>query len=145
MDSRSCSTKSARWLVSRDNPIHPRNSFICPPKLIFVAGILILAIRSGTPASLISKTFGPEKLNIPKAPALGLLLERPIFETYNKRISTIDEGREPVKFDDYEVNMGSFFCASLCQCRDPGKFKTQSSSRISIGRNQCIQKQIHLL
>ncbi|KAI8575309.1 hypothetical protein K450DRAFT_262338 [Umbelopsis ramanniana AG] len=73
-----------------------------------MVGILILAIRSGTPAALISKTFGPEKLNIPKAPALGLLLERPIFETYNKRISTIDEGREPVKFDDYEEEINAF-------------------------------------
>lgn len=89
--------------------------------MIFVAGILILAIRSGTPASLISKTFGPEKLNIPKAPALGLLLERPIFETYNKRISTIDEGREPVKFDDYEVNMGSSFLRFFVLMQRPGQ------------------------
>jgi tRNA pseudouridine38-40 synthase len=72
--------------------------------LITPAGILILAVRSGTPASLINKTFGPENLNIPKAPALGLLLERPIFDTYNKRVATLDEGRQPVKFDVYEVN-----------------------------------------
>jgi tRNA pseudouridine38-40 synthase len=60
-------------------------------------------IRSSTPASLVSKTFGPETLNIPKAPALGLLLERPIFNVYNARVTSMDEPRPPVSFDQFEV------------------------------------------
>lgn len=32
------------------------------------------------------ETFGPTRLNIPKAPALGLLLEQPQFESYNRKI-----------------------------------------------------------
>jgi tRNA pseudouridine38-40 synthase len=65
--------------------------------------MLILMVRSATPTSLISKTFGPDKLNIPKAPALGLLLERPIFTQYNTRIAALEQSREPVDFDKYEV------------------------------------------
>lgn len=36
----------------------------------------ILACRTGTPARLIPETFGPRKINVPMAPALGLLLEQ---------------------------------------------------------------------
>lgn len=63
----------------------------------------VLAARTKTPASLIPKTFGrrgrfatvqphfvqadlfqgPEQIHVPKAPALGLLLEQPRFKTYN--------------------------------------------------------------
>lgn len=32
------------------------------------------------------ETFGPAKLNIPKAPALGLLLEQPHFDSYNRKV-----------------------------------------------------------
>ncbi|CAE6431986.1 unnamed protein product [Rhizoctonia solani] len=49
--------------------------------------LLILASRTGTPAaSLIPQTFNPPKLLIPKAPALGLLLQEPRFGTYNKHV-----------------------------------------------------------
>jgi tRNA pseudouridine38-40 synthase len=49
-------------------------------------GLLILVIRSRTPTSLIPELFGPAKIHVPKSPSLGLLLEKPIFETYNARI-----------------------------------------------------------
>ncbi|KAJ2959929.1 hypothetical protein NQZ79_g4658 [Umbelopsis isabellina] len=73
-----------------------------------MVGMLILMVRSATPTSLISKTFGPEKLNIPKAPALGLLLERPIFTQYNTRIAALEQSREPVDFDKYEHEIQDF-------------------------------------
>ncbi|KAI8341958.1 pseudouridine synthase [Chlamydoabsidia padenii] len=47
----------------------------------------VLVVRSGTPLSLIEESFGPRKINIPKAPALGLLLERPVFDSYNNRLN----------------------------------------------------------
>ena len=49
-------------------------------------GLLILVVRTRTPASLIPETYGPSKVHIPKAPALGLLLEQPQFESYNRRV-----------------------------------------------------------
>jgi tRNA pseudouridine38-40 synthase len=49
-------------------------------------GMLILVTRSRTPASLIPEAFGPSKIHVPKSPSLGLLLEKPIFETYNGRV-----------------------------------------------------------
>jgi tRNA pseudouridine38-40 synthase len=51
-----------------------------------MVGLLIMMVRTRTPPSLIPECFGPTRLNIPKAPALGLLLEQPIFENYNKKV-----------------------------------------------------------
>jgi tRNA pseudouridine38-40 synthase len=50
------------------------------------------------------KTFDSAKINIPKAPALGLLLDRPIFELYNNRMQSI-ERRKIIDFDQYKVNI----------------------------------------
>ncbi|KAK4049000.1 tRNA pseudouridine synthase 1 [Microbotryomycetes sp. JL201] len=49
-------------------------------------GLVILAVRSGTPPSLIAETFGPSRIHIPKAPALGLVLIGPQYMEYNRRI-----------------------------------------------------------
>jgi len=49
-------------------------------------GLLILVIRTRTPASLIPETFSPTKIHIPKSPSLGLLLEKPLFDGYNKKV-----------------------------------------------------------
>ncbi|GAA5940105.1 pseudouridine synthase family protein [Sporobolomyces koalae] len=50
-------------------------------------GLTILAVRSSTPASLVPETFGPSRIHIPKAPALGLLLLEPQYLEYNKRVT----------------------------------------------------------
>ncbi|GAA6014026.1 hypothetical protein JCM10207_000210 [Rhodosporidiobolus poonsookiae] len=49
-------------------------------------GLFILAIRSGTPSSLVPETFGPSRIHVPKAPGLGLLLVEPQYIEYNKRV-----------------------------------------------------------
>jgi tRNA pseudouridine38-40 synthase len=43
------------------------------------------------PQILTSQLFGPRPVLIPKMPALGLLLEYPIFEMYNKKIAVANE------------------------------------------------------
>lgn len=50
-------------------------------------GLFILALRSGTPSSLVPETFGPSRIHIPKAPGLGLLLVAPHYVEYNKRVA----------------------------------------------------------
>ncbi|KAG8989601.1 tRNA pseudouridine synthase 1 [Tulasnella sp. JGI-2019a] len=50
-------------------------------------GMAILACRTGSPPRLIPETFGPRKINAPMAPALGLLLEQPVFQTYNDLVT----------------------------------------------------------
>lgn len=54
-------------------------------------GILILVCRMNVPPSFILETFGPSKIHTPKAPALGLLLEHPLFQGYNRRITSTNQ------------------------------------------------------
>ena len=68
-------------------------------------------VRTKTPATLIPETYNALRMNIPRAPALGLLLERTIFEAYNKRITTLpkkNEEREEVTFKPFEKEMEEF-------------------------------------
>lgn len=70
----------------------------------------MLVTRSNTPLSLIPKTFEENKINIPKAPALGLLLERPIFKVYNDkmRAKANQVERDIVDFDVYKDKINAF-------------------------------------
>lgn len=70
----------------------------------------MLVTRSNTPISLIPKTFEENKINIPKAPALGLLLERPIFQVYNDkmRVKANQVERDIVDFDLFKDVINEF-------------------------------------
>src|ERR1700676_1585675 len=73
--------------------------------------VLILSCRTGTPSRIIDEVsiyptlkmstehllqiYGPQAVNIPKMPSLGLLLEHPIFGSYNDRVSKINENLQP--------------------------------------------------
>ncbi|KAG0168110.1 tRNA pseudouridine synthase 1 [Apophysomyces sp. BC1021] len=61
----------------------------------------LLTVRSKTPLSIIANTFESDRINIPKAPALGLLLERPVFSVYNRKIQSNKDQkfRDVIDFD----------------------------------------------
>ncbi|CAL9728637.1 tRNA pseudouridine synthase 1 [Monosporozyma unispora] len=65
-----------------------------------------LVTRCGTPVERISQAYGPQKINIPKAPALGLLLEAPVYDGYNSRLETF--GYEPIDFSKHQEEMDAF-------------------------------------
>ncbi|CCH58407.1 hypothetical protein TBLA_0A06150 [Henningerozyma blattae CBS 6284] len=65
-----------------------------------------LVTRCGCPADRITEAYGTQRLNIPKAPALGLLLEAPVFEGYNKRLTEF--GYDPIDFSKYQTEMDAF-------------------------------------
>jgi tRNA pseudouridine38-40 synthase len=96
---------------------------------------LVLACRTNTPAHLIEEVshldfaliplwlkeallqlYGPRTVLIPKMPALGLLLEEPIFDSYNTRMDVINEKlqpsdpdyRPPISFDNYRETINAF-------------------------------------
>ena len=49
-----------------------------------MVGMVALVVRCGCDPERLREAMGPERLSIPKAPSLGLLLERPSFDSYNK-------------------------------------------------------------
>ncbi|KAI9675400.1 MAG: tRNA pseudouridine synthase 1 [Caeruleum heppii] len=70
-------------------------------------GMMALVVRSGCCLDRITESYGPDKISIPKAPGLGLLLERPVFDTYNER-AVRELNREKIDFDKYEDEINDF-------------------------------------
>ena len=64
-----------------------------------------LVVRCGCPEERLRHSYTGNKISIPKAPGLGLLLERPVFDTYNERFAG---QREKLDFSKYETEMEEF-------------------------------------
>lgn len=70
--------------------------------------MVTLCVRcNADPKKLIPQTFEKARINIPKAPALGLLLERPVYDSYNKKLQG-EFGREGVHFDNWNDKIEAF-------------------------------------
>ncbi|EPT01126.1 hypothetical protein FOMPIDRAFT_1036444 [Fomitopsis schrenkii] len=77
---------------------------------------LVLTCRTGTPPQIIDELYGPRVVFTPKMPALGLLLEYPIFDGYNRKaaalsgnLDTSDPNHRPlINFEDHREQMEKF-------------------------------------
>ncbi|KAL8920821.1 MAG: hypothetical protein Q9172_004327 [Xanthocarpia lactea] len=75
-------------------------------KMVTMAALIV---RCGCPEERMNESYRHEKLTLPKAPSLGLLLERPVFDTYNNKMRVQDvEGKGEVGFDKYEKEIEEF-------------------------------------
>lgn len=72
-----------------------------------MVAMIVLVIRCGCNPTRIKDTFNNINANIPKAPALGLLLERPVFDSYNSGRAE-QFGREKISFEKYEKEFDEF-------------------------------------
>ncbi|EOA83524.1 tRNA pseudouridine synthase 1 [Exserohilum turcicum] len=72
-----------------------------------MVGMAALTVRCGTDPAIMDKSFGNEVVRIPKAPGLGLLLERPVFDSYNAK-SAKQHGRDPIDFERYNDKIEAF-------------------------------------
>lgn len=72
-----------------------------------MVGMASLVVRCGTPISRIQESYGENKMSIPKVPGLGLLLERPVFDSYNT-LQAPKHGREILDFGKWEKQMEDF-------------------------------------
>ncbi|KAF9909116.1 tRNA pseudouridine synthase 1 [Linnemannia zychae] len=70
-----------------------------------MVSLIVMLVRTDTPLKLIPETFKANKINIPKAPSLGLLLERPVFDTYNRKVK---DSHSPLDFTPYHETMEAF-------------------------------------
>ncbi|KAH7348694.1 pseudouridine synthase [Rhexocercosporidium sp. MPI-PUGE-AT-0058] len=72
-----------------------------------MVAMVALLVRCGTSLSIMNDSYGAASISIPKAPGLGLLLERPVFDSYNQK--AINEfKREKINFDKYQKEMDEF-------------------------------------
>ncbi|KAF3769734.1 pseudouridine synthase, partial [Cryphonectria parasitica EP155] len=72
-----------------------------------MVAMAVLSVRCAAPLERIKESYGPTRISIPKAPGLGLLLERPVFETYSKKAQE-NFGKEALNFDKYEKEIEDF-------------------------------------
>lgn len=72
-----------------------------------MVGMAALTVRCGTDPSIIDQSFGNVTVRIPKAPGLGLLLERPVFDSYNAK-QAAQHGREHIDFSKYDKDIEDF-------------------------------------
>ena len=68
-------------MLADSTPQSPQRKMVCA---------LVLVCRTHTPPQILKEMFGPCKVVVPKAPALGLLLEQPLFESYNRKITELN-------------------------------------------------------
>lgn len=72
-----------------------------------MVAMAVLCVRCAAPLDRIKQSYGPTRISVPKAPGLGLLLERPVFESYSKKAQD-SFGKEPLNFDKYEKQIEEF-------------------------------------
>lgn len=72
-------------------------------KMVSMAAVVV---RCGCDMERMGESFRKERISIPKAPGLGLLLERPVFDTYNEQLEKF--GRDPIDFSKHQKEMEEF-------------------------------------
>ncbi|MCJ1223399.1 tRNA pseudouridine synthase 1 [Toensbergia leucococca] len=72
-----------------------------------MVSMVALVVRCGCHEGRLQDTYLADKVSIPKAPGLGLLLERPVFDSYNERMGG-QNGRERIEFDKFSKEMEEF-------------------------------------
>lgn len=73
-----------------------------------MVGMVALAVRCGSDIDkTMNHSFTEARYSIPKVPGLGLMLERPVFDSYNN-IQAVKHGRDKLVFDKYEEQIEEF-------------------------------------
>lgn len=99
--------------------------------------LAILAVRTSTPPSLVAETFGPSRIHIPKAPALGLILLGPQYGEYNKRV-----GESNVKLEDLKAAKRLDEASFLEQKRDPLEIGEDLDKKIQEFKKEMLLKKL---
>lgn len=71
-----------------------------------MVSMVALIVRCGCHEGRMQDSYMADKFSIPKAPSLGLLLERPVFDVYNEKLEHF--GRERIDFSRHEKEMEEF-------------------------------------
>ncbi|KAK5133216.1 hypothetical protein LTR08_008051 [Meristemomyces frigidus] len=72
-----------------------------------MVGMVTLLVRCGSELGTLELAMGEAKFSIPKVPGLGLLLERPVFDSYND-IQAAKYGRAKLDFGKFETALEEF-------------------------------------
>lgn len=70
-------------------------------------GLVIAIVKGYAAESIMERSWGEEKVDVPKAPGLGLVLEKVHFEKYNRRFGN-DGLHEPLEWTEEEEKIALF-------------------------------------
>ncbi|GFX47052.1 tRNA pseudouridine synthase A [Trichonephila clavipes] len=76
-------------------------------------GLTIAIIKKLTDLSILSKVWDSERIDIPKAPGLGLMLEELHYDWYNKKYGS-DGIHEALKWDEFKEQIETFKMEKIC-------------------------------
>ncbi|GBL93182.1 tRNA pseudouridine synthase A [Araneus ventricosus] len=76
-------------------------------------GLAIAIKRNLTDLSILDKVWDTERIDIPKAPGLGLMLEELHYDWYNKKYGS-DGMHEPLTWDEYNDVIEKFKIEKIC-------------------------------
>ncbi|KAL4968629.1 pseudouridine synthase PUS2 [Aspergillus stella-maris] len=71
-----------------------------------MVAMVALVVRCGADPKRMQDSYRETKLAIPKAPGLGLLLERPIFDVYNQKAPSLQ--KEKIDFGKFDKEISEF-------------------------------------
>lgn len=97
-------------------------------------GLAIAIIKGFAPKDTIEKAYGPMKLDIPRAPGLGLMLEEVHYFRYNKRYGG-DGIHEPILWDEYNDKITEF----KYNCIYPIVYETEKKDKSMLEWLQTLQ------
>ena len=125
VESKDPSLGSLEWIAVR---VHGVSFMLHQIRKMIGLAVLAMRLDAYEPTHL-TKLFGilfnsKNKFNVPKAPALGLFLDRPLFEGYNKKFSQ-EEDRELVEFAAFEDRITDFKNEIVYPEIFEGEFKTR--------------------
>ncbi|XP_064434250.1 pseudouridylate synthase 1 homolog isoform X3 [Mirounga angustirostris] len=72
-----------------------------------MVGLVVAIVKGYAPESVLERSWGEAKVDVPKAPGLGLVLERVHFEKYNQRFGN-DGLHEPLDWTREEAGVTAF-------------------------------------
>uniref|UniRef100_A0A1L8E088 Pseudouridylate synthase 1 homolog n=1 Tax=Nyssomyia neivai TaxID=330878 RepID=A0A1L8E088_9DIPT len=72
-----------------------------------MVGLVLAIIRGHQEIDVLEKAFTPERIYIPRAPGLGLVLDTLHYDRYNRRYGN-DGIHSPLTWDEYEDEIGKF-------------------------------------
>lgn len=96
-----------------------------------MVGMAALTVRCGTNPRIIEQSYGNVVMRIPKVPGLGLLLERPVFDSYNDKQAK-QHGREEIDFSKFEEKIEEFKEKEIYQ----RIFREEAAGNQSVFRNK---------
>lgn len=72
-----------------------------------MVGLVVAIVKGYAPEDVLERSWGEAKVDVPKAPGLGLVLERVHFERYNRRYGN-DGLHEPLDWVQEEAEVTAF-------------------------------------